>query len=328
MGGGNVGDGLVVDLTALPRRIALEAPARRARAAASVTLAELNLAAHQAGLRLPPDPSSGQWATLGGMLSTNAAGARTVRYGSVRRWIDAAELVTADGETVELRRGRPAEPRSRTLQRFESEAAPAVRAAADLIRDRFPRTRKNASGYALDAWLASGDVLDLVIGAEGTLGIVTAAEWRLDPLPGARAGLRVALRSLDLLADAVTALQAFEPSAVELLDRTFLELVGEGGTRGGAAGRDRARRRGGRAGGGRRRGGGGGAVGRGRRYRAHAAAADRLWALRHAASPILAGLPESRRSLQVIEDGCVPVERMGEYVRAVRDAAGARACRS
>jgi len=50
----------------------------------------------------------------------------------------------------------------------------------------------------------------------------------------------------------------------------------------------------------------------------------RLWAIRHAASPILAGLPEERRSLQVIEDGCVPVARLGEYVRAVREAAARR----
>jgi D-lactate dehydrogenase len=49
--------------------------------------------------------------------------------------------------------------------------------------------------------------------------------------------------------------------------------------------------------------------------------AEQLWALRHAASPILAGLPENRRSLQVIEDGCVPVERMGEYIEAVRRSA-------
>jgi FAD/FMN-containing dehydrogenase len=49
-----------------------------------------------------------------------------------------------------------------------------------------------------------------------------------------------------------------------------------------------------------------------------AEAASRLWAIRHAASPILAALPESRRSLQVIEDACVPVDRMGEYIRGVR----------
>jgi FAD/FMN-containing dehydrogenase len=49
-------------------------------------------------------------------------------------------------------------------------------------------------------------------------------------------------------------------------------------------------------------------------------AADHLWFVRHADSPILAGLPVGRRSLQVIEDGCVPVSRMGEYIRAVRQA--------
>ena len=50
----------------------------------------------------------------------------------------------------------------------------------------------------------------------------------------------------------------------------------------------------------------------------------RLWRLRHAASPILAGLPPDRRSLQVIEDGCVPVARLGEYISAIREAASAR----
>jgi FAD/FMN-containing dehydrogenase len=324
MAGGNVGDGVIVDLTALPRRIEVDGRTRRARASASVTLADLNVAADTAGLRLPPDPSSGRWATLGGMLSTNAAGARTVRYGSVRPWVEAVELVTADGEVTELRRGHAAAPGARAVERFEAEAAPAIRAAADLVRARFPRTRKNASGYALDAWLASGDVVDLLVGAEGTLGVITAAEWRLDPLPTARAGLRVGLRTLDALGDAVAALLAHEPSAVELLDRTFLELVGEAGPeavllvemeRDDA---DMARQAVEAA---------AAAVGP---WAASVdtgltpAAAERLWALRHAASPILAGLPETRRSLQVVEDGCVPVDRMGEYVRAVRAAAAAR----
>jgi FAD/FMN-containing dehydrogenase len=324
MGGGNVGDGVVVDLTSLPRRVEVDGATRRGRAGASVTLGDLNLAADGAGLRLPPDPSSGRWATLGGMLSTNAAGARTVRYGSVRPWVEAVELVTAEGEIVELRRGARPDRRTLALERFDAEAAPALRQAEAVIRQRFPRTRKNASGYALDAWLDSGDALDLVIGAEGTLGLVTAAEWRLDSLPGARAGLRVALRSLDLLAEAVEALLAVEPSAVELLDRTFLELVGEHGSEAvllvelerddEAAARAAAKQ----------------AAAAVAPFAASVdtgltqAAAERLWALRHAASPILASLPETRRSLQVIEDGCVPVARMGEYIRAVREEAAAR----
>ncbi len=51
--------------------------------------------------------------------------------------------------------------------------AAAIAAAHGLIATRFPRTRKNSSGYALEEWFASRDLLDLVIGAEGTLGFVT-----------------------------------------------------------------------------------------------------------------------------------------------------------
>lgn len=331
MPGGNVGEGVVVDLTRLPMRLSIRPENRVAITTSNVTLAELNGAADRHGLRLPPDPSSGRWATLGGMLSTNAAGARSVRYGSVRRWVRSVELVTADADVVRLRRGEPPTPGdAAAIRRFEEEAAPALRGAAELISRRFPRTRKNSSGYGLDAWLATGDLLDLVIGAEGTLGIVTEIEWLLDPVPTQRAGLRIRLRSLDEIVKVIAGLHSAQPSAVELLDRTFLDLVGsqvdvalEGveavllveiersdpdalrhaveaaveSVGGRVAGVDVA---------------------------VSPRAAERLWAIRHAASPILAGLPEERRSLQVIEDACVPLEQMGDYIRAVRRAGAAR----
>ena len=316
MGGGNVGDGVILDLTALPRRIEIDAGRRIARTSANARLAELNLEADRSGLRLPPDPSSSAWATVGGVVATNAAGARSVRYGSVRRWVEAVEMVTADGEVVELRRGSVGT--AAALGRFEAEAAPLIRTAASEISARFPHTRKNSSGYALDDYLASGDILDLIIGAEGTLGVVTAVEWRLDAIPPARGGLRIALRSLDSLTEAVAALLRFDPSAVELLDKTFLELVGENGEAVLLVEIERDTAEEVRA----------SVTEAAKTLRALASdvdtgltpeAAKRLWGLRHAASPILAGLPEERRSLQVIEDACVPVERTSDYVRAVRE---------
>jgi FAD/FMN-containing dehydrogenase len=332
MGGGNVGEGVIVDLTGLGRVLEIRPTDRTAVTSANITLAELNTAADAHRLRLPPDPSSGRFATLGGMVSTNASGARTVRYGSVRRWVQAIELVTAAGEVLELRRGGGSgDPSAETVRRIEAEVAPAVAAAHGLIAARFPKTRKNSSGYALEDWIASGDLLDLVIGAEGTLGFVTRIDWRLDTQPAHRAGLRVELRSLDDLVKVVAALLACEPSAVELLDRTFLELVSHTDIGEAFAAveamllveieRDdpRALRQ---------------AVAQAAdTVRPWAAAVDtaltaesatRLWELRHAASPILAGLPEDRRSLQVIEDACVPLERMGDYIRTVRRVTSAR----
>ncbi|HEX2250916.1 MAG TPA: FAD-binding oxidoreductase [Gemmatimonadales bacterium] len=335
MAGGNVGDGVVVDLTQMAdQRLEVDPNGRCAVTSAGITLAALNTAAAQHQLRLPPDPSSGAWATLGGMVSTNAAGARSVRYGSVRPWVEALTLLTSDGQATKLRRGKVPEDHSPSLSRFGQEAAPAIRSAAAHIRSRFPRTRKNSAGYALDAFLDSGDVLDLVIGAEGTLGIVTEIEWRLDPIPRHRAGLRVALTQLDELSNSIRILLESRPSALELLDRTFLDLVADqrvagAGLRFTAAEavllveleRDDPRTL---------RESIEEATARIRplAYAVDSAyseeAAQRLWAIRHAASPIIAALPDSRRSLQVIEDACIPIDRMGEYIRRLRNAASAR----
>ena len=158
MGGGNVGDGLIVDLTGMPRQLLVDPSSRTAVTSCSVTLQDLQAAAAVHGLRLPPDPSSWRWATLGGMVSTNAAGARSVRYGSVRRWIRALSLLTREGELVRLRRG--------SSTKVDPDMERTLQIAAPLIRSRFPETRKNSSGYALDEYLASGDVIDLIIGAE------------------------------------------------------------------------------------------------------------------------------------------------------------------
>lgn len=346
IGGSAVGPDVIVDLRErMPRRLDLIPQDRVAVASANLSLADLNQQAARFGLRLPPDPSSGAWATLGGMVACNAAGARSVKYGSVRPWVLGLEVVTADGEVGWLWRdgARPAmapplstrTPPQLALARFHASVAPALRAAADLVRARFPRVRKNASGYALDRWLESGDDLDLLIGAEGTLGLVTTVVWRLDPLPPARSALRIALGALDDLEAAVRTLVELDPSAVELLDRTFLDLLRFANRRldlpdvtagaqaillvefeaeSAAAARSR--------------------VGDAARS-LEGLALDvvtaltpdeerRLWTLRHAASPILASLPADRRSLQVIEDGCVPLPNLGAYIRKIRDAAAAR----
>jgi FAD/FMN-containing dehydrogenase len=341
MGGGNVGEGIIVDLTRMDGpELEVRRAERRARTRAGTSLGELEAAAAQYALRLPPDPSSWRWATVGGVVSTNAAGARSVRYGSVRRWVQALTLVTADGEVARLARaGEPAPtfPPSRiaALERFEHDAAPDVRGARALIESRFPRTTKSSSGYALDAYLASGDLLDLVVGAEGTLGFVTEVDWRLDTVPPARAGLRILLHDYATLPELVEQLVGLGASSVELLDRTFLELVAahggdyapvphgagieavllvelEAGSPEELSGLVASAI----------------AAARPLSFEVDAAlsreGAERLWRLRHAASPILAGLPPDRRSLQVIEDGCVPVARACDYVAAVRRAAAAR----
>ena len=214
MAGGGVGRGVVVDLSQGFHWTAPDWPRRRLWAGASVTWAELTAAARPFGLRLPPDPSSGAFATSGGMAATNAAGPRSVRSGSVRSWIEAIEIIDAEGEARRVVRG------TGSRERFTLSAD-----QRRLVEARFPKTRKNSAGYALNHFADSGDELDLLIGSEGTLAFITAVEWRLEPIPADVAGAALGFEQLEQVAEAVPYLVALNPSAVELLDRTLLDFV-------------------------------------------------------------------------------------------------------
>src|SRR5437764_12512683 len=172
MAGGSVGRDVLVDLSQGFRWTAPDWSRRTVWAGASVTWAELTDAARPFGLRLPPDPSSGGFATSGGMVATNAAGPRSVRCGSVRRWVEAIEIIGADGEARRVTRG------AGSGERFPLSAD-----QRRLVAGRFPKTRKNSAGYALNRYAESGDELDLLIGSEGTLAFVTAVQAPLQRTP-------------------------------------------------------------------------------------------------------------------------------------------------
>lgn len=333
MDGSNLGSGLVIDMSGFdPSRCAIDVAGCRAAVSPSVALGALNGVARQYGLRLPVDPSSAAWATLGGVTSTNASGARSVQVGSIRRWIDGVTLETVDGP-LELRRGLAPDDAHPAVQRWRRTTQPLLHDHRDEIRRRFPRVRKNSAGYALDHYLDSGDLLDVVIGSEGTLGVIIDVAVRLQPIPAHRVSLRVAVARRSELPGVIERLRAFDPATLELLDRSFLGLVADQVTvdrpsvlRHAAGlllmdleGDDHAA-----------------LVDSASRIAAAVAAdgldvqvatdatdIETLWNIRHRASPILAALGDGRRSLQVIEDGCVPVSRLAEYLDAVDAAAAA-----
>ncbi len=191
-----------------------------------------------------------------------------------------------------------------------------------LIAQHVPKTRKSSSGYALDRFAESGDELDLLIGSEGTLAFVTAVHWRLDPIPPDLAGVALGFNDLAALAAAVPFLVSLNPSALELLDASLLRLIPGAPVAAVLLLAEFERETSAAA-----RGVVGDAV-RGLKHDvAHVETAvdraglDKLWQVRRLASPALARLPPSQRSLQVIEDGCVPLERLGEYIGGLRSAA-------
>lgn len=326
MSGGAVGDGVIVDLSQFTALSPVDVVRRTVWGGAGVLRRDVERAANGVGLRFPVDPSSGIFATIGGMAATNAAGPRTLAYGAMRRWVEALDCTFADGSRATVRRGVPLPAGVPALDRWLQVAAECRLAARALPAQR---VRKESSGYGVHDFAASGELLDLLVGSEGTLALFSGVEVRLAPVPRATASVLASWPSLDLgMAGAALARDA-GAAACELLDRTFLDIARGGtslpvpneaecallieleddGGQGGDAVADRARMLAAAC---ERQGAASVLVG------LDAESEEALWALRHAASPILARLDPHLKSMQLVEDGCVPPERLGDYVRGVR----------
>jgi len=221
MPGSNVGPGVVLVFGPGFAQVEWAGPGRL-RVGVGATLAAAQAEANRRGWRFPVDPSSAPWCTWGGAVSTNAAGPRTVRFGSVRRWVEAIDLVGGDGGRRVLRRDAGGAVDAPTG--FHAWAA-RLRADAALVRSRWPRVTKNSSGYALREFLDGDDLVDLLVGAEGTLGILLAAEIALTRRPAHEGLLLVALPDLEALGSAVAVLRPLGPATLELIDDVLLARV-------------------------------------------------------------------------------------------------------
>ena len=335
MPGGAVGDGVILDLSRVGRIAPVELESRRVWAGAGTVRNAVDAAARAAGLRLPVDPSSGAFCTVGGMASTNAAGPHTLRFGSMRSWVAALDCVFDDGTRAVIHRGAPPPAGIAAIDRFLAEAHDAIVAAPASLLEH-PGVRKESSGYALAAYARSGELIDLLVGSEGTLVIIVAVELSLAPLPGATSSVLAEFRTLEEAVDGAIRARESGASACELLDRTFLEVAARGGAGTSVApstdavllaeveGDDEAAAaRGARALGESFEEAGATSV----RLAIDPAMEHELWSLRHAASPTLARLDPELKSMQFIEDGAVPPERLPEYVRGVRAALERRGLR-
>ena len=328
MPGGAIGSGVIVDLSRWNQIDEVDLDRRTVRVGPGATRAAVDGAARGHGLRFPVDPSSGAFCTVGGMASTNAAGSHSLKFGSTRRWVTSIDCVFADGARSEIRRGAPLPRGIAAIDRFLALASALALAEADLPSVH-AGVLKESSGYAIAEFARSAELIDLLVGSEGTLAFFTALELALIPVAGATSSLLSAFASLEDAVVAAGRARASGAAACELLDRSFLDVARHGGTpvpapddaeavllaEVEASSRDEAD-----------------AIGRAieSAFRASRATAVRLaldaetehaiWALRHAASPIISTIHPELTSMQLIEDGCVPPARLPEYVRGVRAA--------
>ncbi|NLY01451.1 MAG: FAD-binding protein [Rhodopirellula sp.] len=255
LSGQTFGSGMVIDVSKYMDQVLEVNPRQRwARVQPGAIRDQINARFKPHGLQFAPDPATGNRATIGGMIGNNSSGMRSIIYGKTIDHVLAMKVVTADGTVMQL---EPCgDDQWQVSSQGNSREAEIYRGVKNLvlrhqdeIRQRYPKVMRRVSGYNLDEFVDGAgytgpiggrnnaghrtwNLSNLIVGSEGTLAFVLEAKIKLEPLPKATAMCIVHFCDLFDSLRAVVDINAHHPSAVELLDDVVLrEAVVNASTR-------------------------------------------------------------------------------------------------
>ncbi len=233
-----IGEAIVIDTSRhLNRILAFDREARTVEVQPGVVLDQLNawLAPH--GLWFPVDVSTSAQATIGGMAGNNSCGSRSIAYGNMVHNVRAIDAILSDGVHEHFGPfGRDARRPMRSARTAELVSRLFALGAheRDEIERRWPTVLRRVGGYNLDVfhprserpYTADGSVnlAHLLVGSEGTLAYFRRIVLSLAPLPAARVLGVVRFPSLRRAMQSTQQIVSLAPTAVELVDRTMIEL--------------------------------------------------------------------------------------------------------
>lgn len=232
--GQTVNHSLAIDCSKyLNRILELDVEGRRCVVEPGIVLDDLNRALRPHGLWFPVDISTASRATIGGMTGNNSCGARSLRYGNTRENVLSIDALLASGEIAHF---GPTQadlsdiPASSLLRAIAGDLLKIGTREAGEIAARFPKVQRRVGGYNLDALVPGNNNLNLahiLIGSEGTLGFAQKIELKLSPVLGRRAVGVCHFGKFYEAMDAAQHLVKLKPIAIELVDRTMIELANE-----------------------------------------------------------------------------------------------------
>jgi len=233
--GQTVGEALVIDTSKwLNQVIAFDAEARTVTVEPGIVLDHLNAWLKPHGLWFPVDVSTSAQCTIGGMAGNNSCGSRSMAYGIMVHNVESIDAVLADGHrtTFAALSKMPGDARTREL--VDGVRRIAVR-ERDELRERVPKVLRRVAGYNLDlfdcqsplAYEPHGEpnLANLLVGSEGTLAFSRQLTLRLSPLPAHKTLGVVNFPTFYGAMDMTQHIVKLGPVAVELVDRTMIDLA-------------------------------------------------------------------------------------------------------
>lgn len=294
---------------------------------------------HTHGRFLPPFPASQEYSTIGGAIANNAAGEKSIKYGSTRDFIRSLRVVLANGEVIETRRLNKRElGKKMGLNTLEGEIYRALDTLLEenkkLVEGLKKDVTRNSSGYDLASVKRKDGTFDLtplIVGSQGTLAIVTEAIVETESFNPASTLIVASFATVDEAAKAAAELRQLPslPSAVEMVDEhllNFIDRTNPNQLKGVVEkpfgkimlliefddANARVQKR---------------MVKKTKKILDNYASShnietdpeqqEQLWKIRHAAAAVSSFSQAGAKALPFIEDGIVPVEKLGELVESV-----------
>jgi FAD/FMN-containing dehydrogenase/Fe-S oxidoreductase len=235
LAGQTVGEALVIDFSKYMTKILeFNEQERWISVQPGVIRDELNDEMAKFNLHFAPDPATSSRANVGGMVGNNSSGTKSILYGKTVDHILEAKILLADGTELLLKELTPQEYELRAHQKnreghiYRKFKEIIVNNKEEIIQ-RFPKVMRRVGGYNLDEFVYTDkwNLAKLITGSEGTLAIILEAKLNLEPLPKFKS---VAVVHFTELLEAITAVGTmlpYQPSAIEILDKTVLGLSRE-----------------------------------------------------------------------------------------------------
>jgi len=224
-----IGEGLQVDTSKYYSRVLeVNAEERWARVEPGIVLDELNAQLAPLRLRFAPDISTASRATTGGMMANNSSGARSVIYGKTIDHVLEQTVVLSDGSVADFRETLRANvPTGDSLEAslYSTVLRLATEHASEIDR-RYPKVLRRVGGYNLDEFTDPAKPVNLsklMVGSEGTLGVVLEAKLKLVPLPKAKAVMVISFADLLESLSSSPVILKHSPSAIEVMDKSILD---------------------------------------------------------------------------------------------------------
>ncbi len=163
------------------------------------------------GKNFPPNPSIGNFCSVGGMLGNNSSGSRSLKYGSMIDNVSEVTFIDGNGNKIKLPENKNVGKKIFGMIKIDNE--------------KIPKTSKNSSGYRIDKIKSHRDAHKIIIGSEGTLGIILSAKLNIIDNPKKRILFVIEYKSIFEAAKNSLEINKTRPSTLEFVDRNTLKQI-------------------------------------------------------------------------------------------------------